>query len=393
MLLIYGCAETASPGELTDIAPDTIVPDTVPIPDTSPPPTPASVTLAHIATTEMVKGTHRPELVITPDGGLMVGVVHPQGNAKEVGSVKHMAYHLDAEANVVGDGFALTTTTSDYGEPADHRMLVVGDELVVVYQTLIFKDDMPAMGGSGPAEQYTKNQSLMLARFTLDGTETFRDPIVAHASDFDQDNFPDHCMAYDGENLIVSTGSMSKTIRFRVVSLTGEVSETITLATGKDTIGADIGNSLFWKDDQLIIASGQQGGPMDAKPVMFASVSDTFDLQPLATHSPAGVDTIFPTGTLVHDGITYIGYSVHAAGGSPDIMVNPYHPRLAAFGADWEALDDVTVSEEPGAGHVHPTVVAIGDTLYFAWSRSEENTGPGPSQPQVLIERYSIQSE
>ena len=104
----------------------------------------------------------------------------------------------------------------------------------------------------------------------------------------------------------------------------------------------------------------------------------------------SGEDTIFPTGTLVHNGITYIGYSVHAAGGSPDIMVNPYHPKVAAFDADWKALTDVTVSEEPGAGHVHPTVVAIDDTLYFAWSRKEESSGPGPSPPQVLIERFSI---
>lgn len=63
-------------------------------------------------------------------------------------------------------------------------------------------------------------------------------------------------MVYDGENLIVSTGFMSKIICFRVVSFMGEVSEIIILVMGKDIVGVDIGNSFFWKDDQFIIVSG-----------------------------------------------------------------------------------------------------------------------------------------
>ena len=367
--------------------------DTTPAPDTGPPPpTPTSVTLTHLATSEMVEGTHRPELVIKPDGGLMVAVVHPDGKPTEVGSIKHKAYSLDAEGKVSSDGFALTTTTAEYGEPADHRVLVVGDELVVVYQTLIFTDDKPTQP-SGPAEQYTESQSLMLARFTFDGTETFRGPIVDKATDFAEDNFPDHCMAFNGDSLIVSTGSTSKQLKFRVVSLTGEVTKTVSVAIGLNTVGADIGNSLFWRDSQLMIASGRTGGPNDAKPVLFALVSDQFDITPLAEHAPEGEDTIFPTGTLVRNGITYIAYSVHAAGGSPDIETNPYHPKVAAFDDDWKLLTDVTVSEEPGAGHVHPTVVAVGNTLYYAWSRKKESSGMGPNPPQVLIERYTIDAK
>jgi hypothetical protein len=109
---------------------------------------------------------------------------------------------LDAAGKVSSDDFMLTTTTEEYGEPTDHRPLVVGDELVVIYQTLIYGNGMPPMGGGGPSEQYAESQSLMLARFTFDETETFRGPIVAHATDFDVDDFPDHCMAVNGDSLI-----------------------------------------------------------------------------------------------------------------------------------------------------------------------------------------------
>lgn len=50
-----------------------------------------------------------------------------------MGFVKYMVYNLDVEVNVVGDGFVFIIIIVDYGELVDYCMLVVGDELVVVY--------------------------------------------------------------------------------------------------------------------------------------------------------------------------------------------------------------------------------------------------------------------
>ena len=129
------------------------------------------------------------------------------------------------------------------------------------------------------------------------------------------------------------------------------------------------------------------GPGVESVPLIFATLSDSFGLEILGTHYPDGEDAIFPTGTLVYGGVTFIAYSAHAIGSSPDIQVDPYEPRLAAFDGDWNLLLDTKVSTEDGAGHVHPTVAAIGDTLYYAWSRKSTTGSPAP---QVLIERYQL---
>lgn len=348
-------------------------------------PTPTSVNLTHLGTTEMVEGTHRPEIFATDDGGLLLAVVHPDGPSQTEGSIKHRAYHLNTDLEIQGEGFSLTTFTEEYGDPADHRVLLVDDEVVVVYQTLLPDPDAPKPR-SGPAEQYALNQSLMMARFKHDGTEVFRGPIVAHATDFEEDNFPDHCMVYDGSSLIVSTGS-NDSAKFRVVGLDGTVSNAYTVPMDTDTFTANIGNSLFWKDDTLHIASGAVNKPSDPKPVIFAKFGDDFSVEKVGEHIPDGEDASFPTGVFTHQGATFIAYSAHQAGSSPDIEVNPYEPRLAAFDSDWNLLVDIKVSTDAGAGHVHPTLTVIGDVLYYAWSRKSTTGSPAP---QVLIERYQL---
>jgi hypothetical protein len=353
---------------------------------------PTSVTLTHLGTTEMVVGTHRPELfaVETEGASLLLAVVHPDGHPAEAGSIKHQAYRLTDDLEIVGEAFPLTTTTESYGEPADHRVLVVSDQLVVVYQTLRFDPDAPPPPG-GPAEQYALDQSLMLARFTLTGEELFRGPIVANTTDFEADNFPDHCMAPDGESLIVSTGSSGETVTFRRVTLDGEITQTVQAQTSPETFGSTIGNSLFWLGDQLVVVSGQMMTPEPPKKLVFAALDDALSATPLGTHLRPEEDVTFPTGTLVHQGVVYLAYSAHEAGASPDIQVNPYEPRLAAFDGELALLTDEVVSTDPGAGHVHPTVAALGDTLYYAWSRKDP-TGASPA-PQVMLERYGIAAE
>ncbi len=242
--------------------------------------------------------------------------------------------------------------------------------------------------GPGPAEDNALNQSLILARFNYDGTEIFRGPIAAHITDFAEDNFPDHCMAWDGTALIVSTGS-NNSAKFRVVDLNGIVQSTQKIAVGSGTISSNIGNSLFWKDGELHIASVMDTGPGMPQSLLFAMLTDGFSVEMEGNHAPKGEDPTFPTGTLVHDDVTLIGYSAHATGLSPDIEVNPYEPRLAAFDSDWNLLLDIKVSTEAGMGHAHPTLTVIDDILYYAWSRKDPDGGMAP---QVLIETYALQN-
>ena len=347
---------------------------------------PASVSLDYLGTTEMAQGTHRPEIFVTEEGNILLAVVHPFGPARTEGSIKHRAYWLNSDLEIQGEEFPLTTFTEEHGDPADHRVLLVDEEIVVVYQSLVL-DPEAQSGGDGPAENNALNQSLMLARFTYGGVEAFRGPIVAHATDFMEDNFPDHCMAWDGSSLIVSTGS-DNSAKFRVVNLDdASISRTEAIEIGADTIGASIGNSLFWKAGELHIASGLASPPGEPNPLLFAKLDEDFSVEPLGSHTPEGEDTVFPTGTLVHEGVTFIAYSGHEAGSSPDIMVNPYEPRLAAFDGDWNLLLDLKVSTEAGAGHVHPTIAVLNDVLYYSWSRKDPSGGPAP---QVLIERYRV---
>ncbi|MBR57406.1 MAG: hypothetical protein CMH54_05030 [Myxococcales bacterium] len=386
--LTLGCGGDGDRVDLTGTEPGDVTTDTsqdIGAPDAKI----SSVSLTHLGTTEMVQGTHRPEIFTTAQGALLLAVVHPDGPSMTEGSIKHKAYHLNADLEIQGEGFALTTYTEAYGDPADHRVLLVDDEIVVVYQAIVLDPNAGPAGG-GPAENNAISQSLMLARFSHDGTELFRGAIVDNITDFEEDNFPDHCMAWDGASLIVSTGSKDSA-KVRVVDREGNIESTHSISIGPDSIGANIGNSLFWKEGGLHIASGGLMGPgVESVPLIFGELSSTFGLTILDTHYPDGEDAIFPTGTLVHGGVTYIAYSAHAIGSSPDIQIDPYEPRLAAFDGDWNLLLDTKISTEAGAGHVHPTVAVIEDTLYYAWSRKDPAGGPAP---QVLIERYTIDTD
>lgn len=97
----------------------------------------------------------------------------------------------------------------------------------------------------------------------------------------------------------------------------------------------------------------------------------------MVIYSFVGEDIIFFIGTLVYNGIIYIGYFVYVVGGLFDIMVNFYYSKVVVFDVDWEVLIDVIVSEELGVGYVYFMVVAIGDTFYFVWFRKEEGLGIG----------------
>ena len=179
-------------------------------------------------------GTHRPEIRAASDGSLVVAVVEPTLSQDNDGLVKHQVYRLDSDLNIIGRAFPITWITQQYGEPADHRIALVNDEIIVVYQTLNYQEgDRPR---SGPSEDSAIDQSLLLARFTLDGEELLRAPIVERTSDFWVDNFPDHCLLWWRGRLLVSSGSRSWSLHIREVGLNGDVLEDHILQVGSDGI-------------------------------------------------------------------------------------------------------------------------------------------------------------
>ena len=156
--------------------------------------------LNHVMTRALPEGTHRPEVLALADGGVLLVVVEPSGQ-QGIGQIKHKAYRFDADWNRIGEPFNVTRITEEFGEPADHRAAIVNGELVVIYQSLIFNGAAPQ---NGPAETAAREQSLMLSRFTLAGQELDRRPIVAHATDFLQDNFPDFCILWRNGRFLIS---------------------------------------------------------------------------------------------------------------------------------------------------------------------------------------------
>ena len=170
------------------------------------------------------------------------------------------SYRYDADGNQLGEPFAITWVTEEYGEPADHRAVIVNDELVVVYQSLVFDED--AGPRQGPAEQYALNQSLMLVRYSLDGEELFRGPIVANVTDFSEDSFPDHSLVPLADSLLVSTGANNQ-VKLREVSYSADVLNTYSFET--EAIGSlsPIGNSLLSFGDRIWMIAGSGMGQID----------------------------------------------------------------------------------------------------------------------------------
>ena len=143
--------------------------------------------LEWLSSTDMPLGTHRPEILATPEGELIVIVVDHDGD------VRHKGYRYDSDLNLIGSPFPVTESTVTYGVPADHRAVIADDEIFVTYQTLIDTDPQSCTSIPKHCAEY---QSFMLARFDLDGNEILRTPIVANVTDFTEDNFPDHSILW-----------------------------------------------------------------------------------------------------------------------------------------------------------------------------------------------------
>ncbi|MFP6872623.1 MAG: hypothetical protein VCA55_03860 [Verrucomicrobiales bacterium] len=339
------------------------------------------LSLSHVATMEMAVGTHRPEIRVRADGGLIVVVVEPGPGANEIGRIKHQAYRFDADLQQEGDPFPVAAIDATYGEPADHRAILVDDELVVVYQALNYGEDKP-VGGGGPSEDFATDQSLMMARFDMDGNELMRGAIVAQATDFTEDNFPDHCMLWTGDNLLVSTGTRSDSLHVREVNLDGGILATHTIPTSSDGIDTNIGNSMHMHGDQVRFVASL--GPVGPGRITVNVLDDAFTVSRLASVGDDSLERHFPTDSQVVDDYTLVAYIARELGGDRDMRLNPYGARLAVLDPSLELVDDIAVGDD-GFAHVHPTMAYLGDRLYFAWSKRSER-----GAPQVQVECYEV---
>jgi hypothetical protein len=338
-----------------------------------------TLTVMHLSTTSMSIGTHRPEIMLAPNGEYLVATVGPFG----AGLGKHNATRLDQNLQQVGQPFAITTKSDTYGDPTDHRTAIVNGELVVVYQSIVLRDGCQPIG---PAETCAKEQSLLYARLSLTGQELVRVPIVAHETDFANNNFPDHCLLWLGDKLLVSTGSLATsnagTVRFREISLDGAVLASYAASTSTSGIGSSIGNSLLKLGEQthmLSSALSPSGGA-----IMLVALGRSYAPASAKSYSVSNVEATFPTGNATYGDYVLVGYVGRQAGGDPSPEKNPYRPYLKVIHRDGAVVADIAVSQEAGAGHVHPTLVVSGSRLYYAWSKQAK------SVPQVQIEQFEL---
>ncbi len=355
-----------------------------PVPNMSPATVIYSLKLTHIASKELPQGTHRPEILVSDTGDIYLIVVHPSEQTG-VGQIKHRVYRYDSNWNQIGDAYAVTWTDAIYGEPADHRAAIVNKQLVIVYQTLIYKDNIPPNTG-GPAEDFAKEQSLMLARYSLEGTELFRGPIVAHVTDFTRDSFPDHCLLWRDDRFIVSTGIKNtgpieqKTINIREVDLNGTILSTHKILSSPTEIPEMIGNSLFYRDGSVFMLSGG---------VMLNQLKDTLDgVVNTWSLEQEDVDATFPTGNLSYEGFILVGFNGRQPGGDYALENNPYSPYLMILDSSYNQIS-VTKIGDTGFAHVHPTLANSGSRLFLAWSKRLTSDGSRYS-PQVNVEEFVI---
>lgn len=344
------------------------------------------VMLTYVTTWVLSLGTHRPEILATPSGELYVIVVEPKPNPTDPSAqIKHQAYHFDADGNQLEDPFPVTTITSEYGDPSDQRALIVEDELVVVYQTNVWEGWRPPQNAIGPMEDYSLSQSLMLARFTLDGTLIKRVPIIANAEPGSQENFPDHAMTWHDGRLFVTTGTGDQALHIREIDLDGTILSTQTFEAGREEdIGSEVGNSLY-VDTQgsLVLLSGN--GPNSTDSILLTTFNDDWTVFSSNLLPSSGREETFPTGHATYENLELVSYIARETGGSAtDFTSNPYSPYLKVIDVNGTVLADEKLGEN-GAQHVHPTVAVLDDRIFIAWSKRVDG------QPQVQIAEYALQ--
>lgn len=221
LTIVFACLIIAC--SLTQPTPTAVPPSKAP-PQANPtePPTTSVLTppqLTHVTTHRLPKGTHRPEILVTESGEIIVVVVQPEG-APGVGQIKHQAYRFDADWNQLGEPFVVTRNTAEYKA---------------------------------------------------------------------EDNFPDHCLLWLRDRLLVSPGANRK-VKIREVDLDASVLATHIFDASPDTIPGEIGDSMLYDGKRLLVFSS--GNPHDAAELAVSQLTGGFQrlrcVLPFAKGLPPG---------------------------------------------------------------------------------------------------------
>ncbi len=350
-------------------------------------PTMETLQIEHVATYEMDVGTHRPEILIDGET-IYLGVVD------HFGEIRHQLHVFDLDfeeqwTSVLSEGDDV------YGRGADHRMTIVGDELVMVYQTLVRDENaVLAEGELATGEATAAEQSLILARFNPDdGEEIFWGPIVAHVTDFSEDSFPDHSLVWDEqrEELLVNTGTMGpgNEVTIRSVDIETAASSVVYRERiASDEVTSKIGNGMLINENGDLLVFGSDGFPEGD--LSIAVLDDTFTTVETSRFEEESTMETFPTGVIEYRGHYFIGYSQCILEGDGFAWEN-CRPHLKMIdAATFEEVWDIEVDSDKGFGALHPTLAMRGNTLYYAWSSDAGTYSDGVTSPQVRIEIFEI---
>jgi len=348
----------------------------------------SDISLEHVDTYKMTAGTHRPEILVKDDN-LYLLVVDPDKNAR----VQHRGYIFDASdpSDIDFDNYESFALTP---EGSDHRGIIMDDKIVIVYQVNIMSEDLPRGPISGPAEVYAESQELMMAIFSLDGEEIFREEILS-TTDFGEDSFPDMCMlSWGEESFLVSTGQTNVNPQENVFKIREVDFDSNIIIEEKYTLdkerASSIGNSMFVVNNGFLFFSSTQSitvTKFDEK----LNIGDTIVIK-----QDNNLAYTFPTGVIEYGDYYIIGYSSHYSG-NRDIESNPLYPAVMILTKDFEIVIDGQINElfsldaDPGTGHVHPTLAVVKDRLFYTWSgKAEQKGGHTRHPPQVRIEEFKI---
>lgn len=327
--------------------------------------------------------THRPEILFTNDK-LYLLVVEPTG------IIKHKGYIFDAtdptaiNFDTPEKEFTVSTITSEYGEPADHRAAIIGNEIWVVYQTLIVPQERK-MIVNGPMESIATSQSLMFARFSLEGEEITR-TAIATTTDFTEDNFPDFSILPYKNHLLVSTQG-GEFMKIREIDENSTVLNTYQFTKETETQNfSEIGNSMIMTPaEKILFFSSKMSAQATERKLSFGIIDENFTFEKGTTMASESEET-FPTGNAFYNGLYFISYIKRAASSDMALETNPYYPALKILTENGDILEELAISDEVGFSHVHPTMVIIEDRLFYAWSKKSAK-----GSPQVHIEEYTLE--
>ncbi|MDD5570586.1 MAG: T9SS type A sorting domain-containing protein [Bacteroidales bacterium] len=344
----------------------------------------AQVTLTYNNTYKMPLNSFRPEICINDSSEFYI-IYEKMQLLGPVGSAKHWVHHYDSSWNKI-DSFPVTFVTTQYGEPLDHRVMIINGEIVVVYQSAIWKDTSLWINNSNvPMDKNMINQSLMITRYSLNGTELFRGPIIANSTDTSV-TFSDNSIQWNVTHLLVSTGTFppAPVVTIREVNiLDASILDTHNYNVNPTTIPSAFGNSMACKNNNIIVFGYT---PSSTSADMTASNLDSnFNVLNVKTYHDTLNEQIYATGNLFYNNYYFVAHDERLRGGPSSLDDNPYSTYLKILDSQFNMINNIKVGDT-GMYHAHPVVAVNNEKLYFGWIR-KVNIG-GHYASQVCIEEY-----